>query len=631
MPPPLQLTVQEIAIPWVETSLFKGRLLAGTPSRNKPRATSIAVWCRQVLDLAAQRNKVYLVIPDSFWPPPIDQGADAEQKRLLHIRIMDDPGAAPENMIELEWSLGKIIQLLDDGEDVLILSATRDISGFIPALFSMLGDPSCHIEKILYPIEHGGYVLTPQQRGYLRGIDDAKRLRALELDRANAEAVDSRNEDEVGVATFSEKNIGQLEKDIHLTQDLLESLARELFHEITPELMDIAHFLSECEEHPSANVTVGAIASITYRLCDVFKATASIGRDALDVVEGEHGEIPGYQLGSRLARLRGGHELIAERLARLYDSALCFIPCDLDVLLSHPEIASAKLLQQTVKLIADQIDKIFGRLDEMRVTASDINHIAPVESEPYKKDRSWKAVQAMLETCLQTCQEKTETEPPRWVDKPTQHPKHGESGNIVTIKHPTKPSAVDTWHSNSRTAIFVPGGKAPKTLNGVPVRGWRDHPRQSDDWNASDLLMPGLNEPPPPKHPLPLASGVVAVEPDGRIWMVSPTNKFGGYETTFPKGKLDHAGLSLQANAIKEGYEESGLKVRITGYLGDFKRSKSIVRLYLAERVGGDPTSMGWESQAVRLVPPAEWGKHLENPADKPVLAALHKYFGIEG
>lgn len=234
-------------------------------------------------------------------------------------------------------------------------------------------------------------------------------------------------------------------------------------------------------------------------------------------------------------------------------------------------------------------------------------------------------------TCLETCREKAETESPRWVDKPTQHPKHGESGNIVMIKHPTKPSAADTWHSDGRTAVFVPDGKVPKTLNAVPIHAWRDHPRQSDGWNDSGLLMPGLNEPPPPKHSLPLASGVVAVEPDGRIWMVSPTNKFGGYETTFPKGKLDHAGLSLQANAIKEGYEESGLKVRITGYLGDFKRSTSITRLYLAERVGGDPTGMGWESQAVRLVPSSEWGKHLQNPADQPVLAALRKYFGIEG
>lgn len=106
------------------------------------------------------------------------------------------------------------------------------------------------------------------------------------------------------------------------------------------------------------------------------------------------------------------------------------------------------------------------------------------------------------------------------------------------------------------------------------------------------------------------------VDPDGRLWMVSPTNKIGGYETTFPKGNLDTKGLTLQANAIKEVYEESGLKVRNTSYLGDFKRTTSITRLYLGERVGGDPTEMGWESQAVKLVPQDEWAANLQNPSD---------------
>lgn len=630
MPPPLRLAIQDFAIPWGWPLPFKGRLLAGTPSRNKPRAASMAEWCDQIIELATQQSKAHLAIPDSFWPPRTDQNVELERKLPQYIQITDNPGGKPTELARLQWCLRDIIRHLTDGEEVLILSATREISGFVPALFSTLGAPSCHIEKVLYPIEHGGYVLTPQQRGYLRGIYDAEHLRALELDRANTNAEDSWNE-AGAIATLSEEVVGQLQKDIYWRKDQLQSLASELFHEITPELMDIANFLSECEEHPSVDITVGAIASITYRLCDVFKETANIGLETSKIVESQQGEILDNQLESRLARLNGGHGLVAERLAHLYDSALCFIPCDLWVLQGHPEVADSKPLLQTIKLISDQIDKIFGRLDDMRFTALNINQAVSDEPEPCKKDRDWKAVQAMLETCLQTCREKAETEPPRWFDKPTPHPKQSESGNMVTINHPTKPSAADTWHSGGRTAIFVPGGKAPKMLNAVPILAWNDHPQQSDDWNASDLLMPGLNEPPPPKNSLPLASGVVAVEPDGRIWMVSPTNKFGGYETTFPKGKLDHAGLSLQANAIKEGYEESGLKVRITGYLGDFKRSTSITRLYLAERVGGDPTGMGWESQAVRLVPSSEWGKHLQNPADQPVLAALRKYFGIEG
>lgn len=109
--------------------------------------------------------------------------------------------------------------------------------------------------------------------------------------------------------------------------------------------------------------------------------------------------------------------------------------------------------------------------------------------------------------------------------------------------------------------------------------------------------------------------------------MVSPTNKFGNYENDIPQRETRRQKLSLQANAIKEGFEESGLKVRITGYLGDFKRTTSITRLYLAERVSGKPTNMGWESQAVKLVPPSEWKSSLKNTSDLPVLAALKKLF----
>ncbi|MNN29036.1 hypothetical protein D3C81_1426240 [compost metagenome] len=63
--------------------------------------------------------------------------------------------------------------------------------------------------------------------------------------------------------------------------------------------------------------------------------------------------------------------------------------------------------------------------------------------------------------------------------------------------------------------------------------------------------------------------------------------------------------------------------MRITGLLDDFKRTTSICRLYLAERIGGSPIDMGWESQAVSLAPLAELDGLLNGAADKPVLAAL--------
>ena len=59
----------------------------------------------------------------------------------------------------------------------------------------------------------------------------------------------------------------------------------------------------------------------------------------------------------------------------------------------------------------------------------------------------------------------------------------------------------------------------------------------------------------------------------------------------------------MQANAIKEAFEESGLQVEIVGHIGDFERTTSVARMYRARRVGGDPTASGWESQAVSLVP----------------------------
>lgn len=92
------------------------------------------------------------------------------------------------------------------------------------------------------------------------------------------------------------------------------------------------------------------------------------------------------------------------------------------------------------------------------------------------------------------------------------------------------------------------------------------------------------------------ATGVIIEEVDGRVWLVHPTNQFGGYAASFPKGKIEQ-GLPLQANAIKETFEESGLKVEITGIVGDSDRSTSITRYYTAKRVGGDSTDMSWESQ----------------------------------
>ncbi|WP_238554606.1 NUDIX domain-containing protein [Paraburkholderia hospita] len=74
--------------------------------------------------------------------------------------------------------------------------------------------------------------------------------------------------------------------------------------------------------------------------------------------------------------------------------------------------------------------------------------------------------------------------------------------------------------------------------------------------------------------------------------MVAPSNGYAGYTATFPKGRVDK-GLPRQANAIRAAYEESGLKVEITGFLTDAFRSLTYTRYYLARRVDGTPADMG--------------------------------------
>lgn len=161
----------------------------------------------------------------------------------------------------------------------------------------------------------------------------------------------------------------------------------------------------------------------------------------------------------------------------------------------------------------------------------------------------------------------------------------------------------------------------PAELNGIPLMSWGDAPTSPDGWMA-------LTE----EHPIPepifvapagykKAAGVVLREKDGRIWLVAPSNAYGGYRATFPKGTLEEK--SAQATAMAEAYEETGMHVRLLRHLVDVKRSQSFTRYYLAERIGGNPADMGWESQAVMLIPQQELKHWLHSDYDRMVVDHL--------
>lgn len=207
----------------------------------------------------------------------------------------------------------------------------------------------------------------------------------------------------------------------------------------------------------------------------------------------------------------------------------------------------------------------------------------------------------------------------------TWHPRKNDKDQCVEIRHPNKPTSLAAWTDSDTIATVVPDGPMPAMVCGIPIRSWSDAPKGNAEWLALAAAM-HFDEPHFELigHTTKAAAGAVIVEADGRVWVVSPTNRFGGYVNTFPKGKIEPGmTASLRANALKEIFEEAGLQIELTGFLVDAERSTSTTRYYLARRIGGNPADMGWESQAVHLVPPRQLAAFVFDKHDAPVIAEL--------
>jgi len=202
------------------------------------------------------------------------------------------------------------------------------------------------------------------------------------------------------------------------------------------------------------------------------------------------------------------------------------------------------------------------------------------------------------------------------------HPRPDEHGKPVHLAHPSQPTGLEAWVDPTAVATVVPDGPMPPALHGVAFEPWRDAPTSRAGWDA---LTGGADFDEPRFQPEDLspAAGAVILEPDGRVWLVSPSNAFGGYRTTFPKGKVLH--LGLRVTAVKEAFEETGLRVELVRHLLDVRRSTSHTRYYLARRVGGTPSAMGWESQATHLAPLAHATTLLNRPVDHPLVERLQE------
>lgn len=167
--------------------------------------------------------------------------------------------------------------------------------------------------------------------------------------------------------------------------------------------------------------------------------------------------------------------------------------------------------------------------------------------------------------------------------------------------------AWDTRGRGRNVAVSYKTGRKPifgyRTLNGVKMT-----PAATPDYSGidHDLQEPELVA----RNGKWLSAGVIVVEKDGRFWMVSPRENFGGYRTMFPKGSIDKD-ESAQHAALRELWEETGLTAKITGVLGDFERTNSVTRYFVGERTGGAPWAPGdKEMSSVKLMPadmPSVW------------------------
>lgn len=149
--------------------------------------------------------------------------------------------------------------------------------------------------------------------------------------------------------------------------------------------------------------------------------------------------------------------------------------------------------------------------------------------------------------------------------------------------------------NTDRTKWHFGDYNANDKINGVPLK-FAPKP------DFSKLVNPDLHEEPMrvPKWAH-ASAGVVMIEPDHKVWVVTPENYYGSYRNTFPKGTVE-SGESLQETAVRETYEESGLLAKITGVLGDVQRGTSVARYYIGQRVGGSPAMAGEETYAVKLM-----------------------------
>lgn len=115
------------------------------------------------------------------------------------------------------------------------------------------------------------------------------------------------------------------------------------------------------------------------------------------------------------------------------------------------------------------------------------------------------------------------------------------------------------------------------------------------------------------------SAGGVVVDARGRIALVRERGRAGW---ALPKGRIE-PGENLEDAALREVREETGVKARVTRYVGVHEGKRNFVHYFLMKvlRIEGKPDAA--EIDAVRFVSPSQAAELLRSRRDRQVLAAI--------
>jgi 8-oxo-dGTP pyrophosphatase MutT (NUDIX family) len=227
----------------------------------------------------------------------------------------------------------------------------------------------------------------------------------------------------------------------------------------------------------------------------------------------------------------------------------------------------------------DGVWRVVGWMKEVPSDALDAPKAAVLASVDYSKDSKWKKVNAVSLSSW-SLKLQTETEA------------NEKTGDLAFSKMTNQP--VSIW-------LSLPGGaKIPS----FPPAGWD---------KTEPVVQPVFEKVLPGKHAsagiiafvenyaysvAKLSGGKMSSQPGIGVVLVRPFNDFAGYTLSFPKGTVD-PGEGVQAAAVREFWEESGMTATPLKYLGDYVGGSSVTRYFAGRLTGGDPSKAGSETDGV--------------------------------